>query len=43
MNLTDSGKECAGLFNWFEVFQTRLTNHVKRVCHAAVRKQSTTP
>jgi hypothetical protein len=41
-DLTENGRECAGLFNWFEVFQTRLTNHAKRVCRKAVR-ESTTP
>jgi hypothetical protein len=42
MNLTESGKQCAALFDWFDEFQTSLTNHMKRVCHEAVRK-STTP
>jgi len=41
-SLAENGKECAGLFNWFEVFQTNLTNHVNRVCSEAVSK-STTP
>jgi hypothetical protein len=41
-DLTENGRECAGLFKWFEVFQTRLTNHAKRVCRKAVR-ESTTP
>jgi hypothetical protein len=41
-SLAENSKECAGLFNWFEVFQTRLTNHVNRVCGEAVSK-STTP
>jgi hypothetical protein len=36
MSLTQLGTECAGLFNWFEVFQTRLTKHVNRVCREAV-------
>jgi hypothetical protein len=41
-DLTENGRECASLFNWFDVFQTRLTNHVKRVCREAV-PESTTP
>ena len=40
-NLAENGKECAGLFDWFEVFQTRLTNHVNRVCSEAVSKSIT--
>jgi hypothetical protein len=38
ISLRQRGNECAGLFNWFEVFQTRLTEHVNRVCREAVRK-----
>jgi hypothetical protein len=38
MNLTQIGTACASLFNWFEVFQTRLTKHVNRVCREAVEK-----
>jgi hypothetical protein len=41
MSLTQRGNECAGLFNWFEVFQTRLTKHVNRACREAVRKGTT--
>jgi len=41
MSLTQRGNECAGLFNWFEVFQTRLTKHVDRACREAVRKGTT--
>jgi hypothetical protein len=41
MSLTQRGNECAGLFNWFEVFQTRLTKHVDRACREAVRKSTT--
>jgi hypothetical protein len=40
-SLTQRGNECAGLFNWFEVFQTRLTKHVNRACREAVRKGTT--
>jgi hypothetical protein len=40
-NLAENGKKCAGLFDWFEVFQTRLTNHVNRVCSEAVSKSIT--
>jgi hypothetical protein len=42
MSLPQLGTECAGLFSWFEAFQTRLTKHVNRVCREAVEK-STTP
>jgi hypothetical protein len=38
MSLTQRGNECAGLFTWFEVFQTRLTKHVSRACREAVHK-----
>jgi hypothetical protein len=41
MNLTQLGTECADLFNWFEVFQTKLTKHVNRVCREAVGKGTT--
>ena len=40
-NLAENGKECAALFDWFEVFQTRLTKHVNRVCSEAVSKSKT--
>jgi len=40
-NLAENGKECADLFDWFEVFQTRLTKHVNRVCSEAVSKSKT--
>ena len=39
--LTRRGNNCSGLFNWFEVFQTRLTEHVNRVCRETVRKSAT--
>jgi hypothetical protein len=41
MSLTQRGDECAGLFNWFQVFQTKLTKHVNRVCREAVGKGKT--
>jgi hypothetical protein len=40
-SLTQRGNECAGLFNWFELFQTRLTKHVNLTCREAVRKDTT--
>jgi hypothetical protein len=40
-NLAENGKECADLFDWFEVFQTRLTKHVNRVCSEALSKSKT--
>ena len=40
-NLAENAKECAGSFNWFEVFQTRLTKHVNRVCSEALSKSRT--
>ncbi|MGA8567397.1 MAG: hypothetical protein WB580_06355, partial [Candidatus Binataceae bacterium] len=39
--LTQLGTECAGLFNWFEVFQSKLTKHVNRVCREAAEKDTT--
>ena len=39
--LTQLGTECAGLFNWFEVFQSKLTKHVNRVCREAAEKNTT--
>jgi hypothetical protein len=41
MSLTQRANECSGLFNWFEVFQTKLTKHVNRVCREAVEKGAT--
>jgi hypothetical protein len=40
-SLTQLGTECAGLFNWFEVFQSKLTKHVNRVCREAAEKDTT--
>ena len=39
--LTQLGTECAGLFNSFEVFQSKLTKHVNRVCREAAEKDTT--
>jgi hypothetical protein len=41
MSLAQRGNECAGLFSWFEVFQTKLTKHVNHVCREAVEKGTT--
>jgi hypothetical protein len=41
INLIQSGKQCADLFDWFDEFQTSLTNRVKRVCREAARKTTT--
>jgi hypothetical protein len=41
MSLTQRGTECAGLFSWFEVFQSKLTKHMNRVCREAVEKGTT--
>jgi hypothetical protein len=40
VNLTEDGRECADVFGWFDVFQTRLINHVNRVCRVAVRNSA---
>jgi hypothetical protein len=40
-SLTQLGTECADLFSWFEVFQTKLTKHMNRVCREAVEKGAT--
>ena len=41
VSLTQLGNECAGLFNWFEAFQSKLTRHVDRVCHKVAEKGTT--
>ena len=40
-SLTQLGNECAGLYNWFEAFQTKLTRHMDRICREAVEKGTT--
>jgi hypothetical protein len=41
VSLTQLGNECAGLFNWFEAFQSKLTRHVDRVCRKVAEKGAT--